>query len=150
MAASVEVKNFGSGIVPERYLAAEIEGGQRREKASERALERMGILKPGMDVVPGADAPLDAYGNIPGSVMVRILSRLKAFSGQGYRINATAKSTAALRGGRQTNRHRLLRCHEERRAGRCLPARHFRPSWAEGEGCVDPALREAAQLQAAV
>jgi len=52
-------------------------------------LQRAGILPSGWFVIPGEGAPLDAYGNVAGSVIVRIASQLQAFGESGYRANET-------------------------------------------------------------
>lgn len=86
----------GKGVDPQKILAAEIFGGQRRLKRSEVALQRAGILPPGYVTVPGDAAPLDEYGNIKGSFIVQLLSYFAAFSEQGYRANMTDKRKAKL------------------------------------------------------
>jgi hypothetical protein len=47
----------------------------------------------------GRQAPIDAYGNVPGPFIVRVLSDLQAFGEQGYRANRKGKR----RGARKTN-----------------------------------------------
>ena len=86
----------GKGADPEKVLEAQILGGPRRLKASERALQRVGILPAGYYTVPGQAAPLDAFGNIRGSFLVQLISYFQAFSEQGYKANMTAKRKAAL------------------------------------------------------
>lgn len=75
------------GIPAADFLAAEIEGGTRKLKRFERALQAKGLMPRGTFAVPGREAPLDAYGNVPGSFIVRMLSDLQAFGEQGYRAN---------------------------------------------------------------
>ncbi|HEY4775612.1 MAG TPA: hypothetical protein VIH40_12425 [Xanthobacteraceae bacterium] len=76
--ASVEFKD-GFGSTPAwRYLGPQIEGGPRVKKSHERALERAGILRSDEFCVPGKLATLDAYGNMPGSQITRILSDVQA------------------------------------------------------------------------
>lgn len=72
------------GTPASRYLAPEILGGQRGQKRSERALTnyapsavRRALGNRGY-WVPGPGAPRDAYGNVPGSFVVRVLSALRA------------------------------------------------------------------------
>lgn len=79
------------GIAPEKYLSAEILGGQRHAKRFEKALQAAGIMPPGTYAVPGAAAPLDGNGNIPGPFIVQLLSYFQSFGQQGYRANMTAK-----------------------------------------------------------
>lgn len=91
---------FGDkGIPAARFLQAEIEGGPRRRKRFERALIEAGKMPPTAYAVPGRQAPIDAYGNVPGSFIVRVLSDLQAFGEQGYRANRRGKR----RGVRKTN-----------------------------------------------
>jgi hypothetical protein len=87
------------GIPAADFLAAEIEGGQRKHKRFEKALIAKGLMRSGQYAVPGAQAPLDQYGNVPGPFIVRMLSDLQAFGEQGYRANRRGKR----RGVRKTN-----------------------------------------------
>ncbi|PXW23396.1 hypothetical protein [Paraburkholderia caballeronis] len=84
------------GIPPEKWLSAEILGGPRHHKRFERALQARGLMPSGTYAVPGAGAPLDASGNIPGSFLVQLLSYLAAFGEQGYRANMTDKRRKRL------------------------------------------------------
>ena len=89
----------GKGIDPSKVLLAEVQGGARRDKRSEVALRRAGILPPGYittiprDPFPGSD---DGRGNIRGPFMVQLLSYLQAFGEQGYRANMTAKRKSKI------------------------------------------------------
>lgn len=87
----------GKGIPAADYLAAEIEGGPRRLKRMEIALQAKGLMPKGWFAVPGRQAPLDAHGNVPGPFIVRMLSDLQAFGEQGYRANRRGKRTGARR-----------------------------------------------------
>ena len=89
----------GKGIPAADFLAAEIEGGPRRLKRMEKALQARGLMPSGWVAVPGRQAPLDAHGNVPGPFIVRMLSDLRAFGEQGYRANRRGKRT----GARKTN-----------------------------------------------
>lgn len=76
--AKVEFKE-GFGSIPAwRYLGPEIEGGPRVKKSHERALERAGIIRSDEFAVPSQSVTLDAYGNMPGSQITRILSDVQA------------------------------------------------------------------------
>jgi hypothetical protein len=69
-----------------QYLKAQAIGGKRADKRSEKMLIDKGILPQGMQtlVMPKYQ---DRHGNIRGSLMVKILSYLRAFSEQGYNMN---------------------------------------------------------------
>jgi hypothetical protein len=86
----------GKGVDPDKVLQAEIFGGSRHLKGSERALQRVGILPVGYSVVPGEACPLDQYGNIKGSFLVQLISYFQAFGEQGYKANMTDKRKAKL------------------------------------------------------
>lgn len=97
-AATLFVRDEASkGTPPSKYLAAEIRGGARRDKRSERALIGRGLMAPDQQMVPGHGAPLDAYGNVPGSAIVRILSRVRAFGEMGFAANASEATKRRLR-----------------------------------------------------
>lgn len=69
----------GFGSVPAwRYLGPEVDGGPRVKKGFERALERAGLLRADEFCVPARGAPLDAYGNLSGSLITQMLSGLGA------------------------------------------------------------------------
>lgn len=91
----------GKGVDPQKILAAEVAGGRRRDKRSEVALRRVGLLPKGYVTViprtpfPGSD---DGRGNLRGPFLVQLLSYLNAFSEQGYRANMTDKRRNKLAG----------------------------------------------------
>ena len=77
--AEVRVKDEAvKGIAPIKYLGAQIYGGIRNDKRSEKLLRSFGILAEGYNVVPGQGLKLDSYGNISRGVIQGILSQLKA------------------------------------------------------------------------
>lgn len=86
----------GKGVPPEKVLAAQVFGGRRRAKRAEVALQRAGLLPQGFGMVPGAAAPLDAYGNVRGPFIVQLLAYFRAFGEQGYRANMTDKRRRQL------------------------------------------------------
>ncbi len=89
--ASVHFKDFaGKGVPAGRYLHAQVYGGPRRQKSSEKQLQAAGTMGNAGYWVPGPGAPLDAHGNVPGSVINRILSQVKAR--QDPSQNETARS----------------------------------------------------------
>lgn len=96
----------GKGVDPKNILAAQVAGGQRKDKRSEVAMKRVGILPDGYqtaipkDPYPGSD---DGKGNIRGPFLVQLLSYLQAFGEQGYKANMTAKRKAKLENASTTN-----------------------------------------------
>lgn len=93
----------GKGVDPQNILRASIFGGSRKLKRSEVALNKAGLLPNGYVTVPGDACPLDAYGNIKGSFLVRLISYFQAFGEQGYRANSTTKTRAKLRNQQAVN-----------------------------------------------
>jgi hypothetical protein len=89
-------EDAAKGISPRNYLRAEIEGGARGDKRSERAFKAKGIMAAGQQMVPGEDMKLNAAGNIPGPRMVQILSGMAAFSETGYQANMSDKRKKQL------------------------------------------------------
>lgn len=99
-AVTIWLEEFGGkGTPAAKFLAAEILGGPRRHKRFELALISRGLMPPGSFAVPGRQAPIDGYGNVPGPFIVRMLSDLQAFGEQGYRANRKG----ARKGARRTN-----------------------------------------------
>lgn len=110
LVAIVEPTYYGEkGADPQQVLRAQEQGGTRRDKRSEVALRRVGILPPGFQTTlprspfPGSD---DGMGNIKGSFVVQLISYFQAFGEQGYRANMTNKRKANLKKGsaKQTGR----------------------------------------------
>ena len=79
----------GKGTPAAKYIFPEVYGGGRRQKSSERSLQAAGKMPAGRFIAPGAQAELDAYGNMKRGQIVKILSGLKA-SSDGYQ-NHNAK-----------------------------------------------------------
>lgn len=104
LAARIYLKDFaGKGTPASKFLASEIEGGARKMKRFEIALQSVGALPSGFRIVPGAAAKLDSYGNMDRGQIVQILSFFKAFPEMGYKGNMTDKKRAALaRGNKRT------------------------------------------------
>lgn len=97
---SIWLEEFGGkGTPAAKFLAPQIEGGKRRHKRFERALIARGLMSPLAFAMPGKQAPIDAYGNVPGAFIVRMLSDLQAFGEQGYRANRRGNR----RGAKRTN-----------------------------------------------
>jgi hypothetical protein len=66
------------GTPPVKYLAPETEGGPRRVKRFERALRSAGVMASNEFAYPARSYKLNAQGNIPASVVTRILSQVRA------------------------------------------------------------------------
>lgn len=106
-AAAVMIKGpqDATGNVPQQsVLRAQILGGRRRHKQSERSLRASGLLPAGWYTVPGRSARLDTYGNVSRGEILRILAYLKALvaTRQGGRARKTAltdKRRERLRAG---------------------------------------------------
>jgi hypothetical protein len=97
--ASIGLREFaGKGTPASKYLAPEIYGGQRPLKRMEKALQAIGVMPAGMYAVPAKGAPLNAYGNLTGGYIVKVLSALRAFSEVGYKANRTAASAKRAKG----------------------------------------------------
>ncbi len=97
--AEIRLKDKAAKSVPAAaYLAPEVYGGERALKGFERMLQRNGVMPAGTYAMPTKDCPLDAYGNIPRSYIVQLVSYLQAFGEQGYTANRNAK------GGRPTKK----------------------------------------------
>lgn len=62
----------------QNILSPQVYGGLRTYKSMERRLQYVGILPTGWYIVPGAAMPLNAYGNIKPSEIMKILSWLNA------------------------------------------------------------------------
>ena len=91
-AATVWVKNkTSSGPAPVNWLIPETEGGKRKYKRMEKALQSIGALPTGMMVYPTKFADLDAKGNVKAGQVTQILAYLKAFGSGGYKSNMDAK-----------------------------------------------------------
>lgn len=90
----------GKGVDPQKILQAQAFGGRRRDKRSEAALRRVGILPAGYQtVVPRDPYPgsTDSYGNVKGSVLAQLISYFQAAGEQGYSANMTDKRKRNLR-----------------------------------------------------
>ena len=81
LSALVAVKNFGAN--PVRWMATEIQGGERNVKAFEKAFSSEGVLPDGWTVVPGPGCKLDGNGNPSRSQMSQVLSQLRNASSAG-------------------------------------------------------------------
>lgn len=87
------------GNPPNKILAAEITGGERRLKRFEKALRAVGAIPNGYFLVLGEKAPKDVYGNVSPGFIVRILSYFRAFPEAGYKANITDEGKKKLAKG---------------------------------------------------
>lgn len=88
------------GVDPQDVLQAQEFGGARRDKRSESALRRAGILPAGWQTaIPREPYPgsHDGRGNLRGAFLQQLLSYVQAYSEQGFRANMTGKRKANLR-----------------------------------------------------
>ena len=95
LVATIEPTYYGGkGVDPQKILRAQEAGGTRRDKRSESALRRVGILPSGYQTAipatpfPGSD---DGRGNLRGPFLGQLISYFQAFGEQGYRANMTKK-----------------------------------------------------------
>jgi hypothetical protein len=90
----------GKGIDPQKILQAQTHGGPRRDKRSEAALRRVGLLPAGYQTAipatpyPGSD---DGRGNLRGPFLTQLISYFQAFGEQGYRANMTDRRKRNMR-----------------------------------------------------
>lgn len=101
----------GKGVDPQKILLAQEAGGARRDKRSESALRRVGILPVGYQTripttpFPGSD---DGRGNLKGSFLVQLLSYFQAFGEQGYKANMKEKTMKKLHGRGEINGYKTI------------------------------------------
>ena len=90
------------GVDPQDVLQAQEFGGRRRDKRSEAALRRAGILPTGYQTsiprepYPGSD---DGRGNLSGRFLQQLLSYMQAYSESGFKANMTARRKRAVHKG---------------------------------------------------
>jgi hypothetical protein len=84
------------GTPASKYLRAEIMGGNRRPKRSENALASLSLNATSGNRagfwVPGAGVKLDAYGNVPGGTIKRILADLRVAGDQSRTTRSRARN----------------------------------------------------------
>lgn len=99
LTATVKVKDHAvKGNAAVKWLFPEIYGGARGIKGFEALLMRSGILPSGWFAIPAMGAPFDAFGNVPGSLITKILSQLQASR------DSTANENKEARGKRDKRR----------------------------------------------
>lgn len=85
------------GTPAARYLLPHVDGGARRTKRYEVALQAIGALPPGWQTVPGNGAQLDAYGNLAVGQIIQILSQLRITMTAGHDRNMSFDARKAIR-----------------------------------------------------
>jgi hypothetical protein len=113
------------GVDPQDVLQAQEFGGSRRDKKSEVALRRVGILPRGMQTAIPSDkwgGPLagsdDGRGNLRGPFVVQLIAYFQAFGEQGYKANMKDKRKRALeRGSSKTFGRRYFVAYGKMRGG---------------------------------
>jgi hypothetical protein len=88
LVSSVEIKDGKASAAgsrdsagkPIKQLGHQVEGGTRPLKPHERLLQTRGLMPRGWYAVPGKDIPLNQYGNVPSSLINRVLSQLQSHS----------------------------------------------------------------------
>lgn len=76
-----EFSRKGQGIPAGRYMGVNARGGDRKPKATERALRRVGAIQNDQFITPnarGRGVRIDARGNVSGGAYQQLLSRLRA------------------------------------------------------------------------
>lgn len=130
----------GKGVDPQKILQAQEFGGARRDKRSEAALRRAGILPAGYQTAipetpyPGSD---DGRGNLRGPFLVQLITYFQASGEQGYKANMTDKRKRAIhRGTARVAGRRYFVAYGRLRSGKTS---HLAPGiWAaSGTGGVD-------------
>lgn len=74
----------GNDTPASKYLQFQVDGGARRLKRYELALQAKGAMPKGWVSVPGAGARLDAYGNVSRGQIAQIISQLGTELLSGY------------------------------------------------------------------
>lgn len=107
-----ENKRDSTGVDPQKILQAQEFGGPRRDKRSEIAFRRAGLLLPGWQLAipatpyPGSD---DGRGNLRGPFVAQLISYFRASAEQGYSANMTDKRKRAIhRGTKKTTGRRYF------------------------------------------
>ena len=79
---------------PANFMGPNVYGGERNLKSFERQLQRRGLMPRGLIAVPGKSVRLNRYGNVPQSLIVRMLADLKVDAPvAGYNRARTDRST---------------------------------------------------------
>lgn len=82
--AEVAFKDKNSAESSRSMLEPQVLGGQRRFKGMEIRLQRRGLMPSSYNVVPGAGAALDAFGNMSRGQISQLLNVLGTYTEAGY------------------------------------------------------------------
>ena len=83
--AVIRYQDFGSSSTPAgKYMQYSIDGGARRSKRFELALQAKGAMPRGWMAVPGVGARMDAYGNMSRGQIAQIIAQLGTELLSGY------------------------------------------------------------------
>ncbi len=95
--ASIGYKDRGGAAYnDDPIVRPHVEGGNRSTKQMERRLQRSGYLPNDWQVVPGAGAKLDAYGNMSRGQITQMLNVLGTYTEAGYnKANAATRARLA-------------------------------------------------------
>ena len=99
----IRYQNMGASETPAgRYLSTQIDGGARKAKRFEKAMQAVGVLPQGWLAVPGQRAKVDAFGNQSIGEIRQILSffdaaQMTAGSTQNMGAKGRAKKLAGTR-----------------------------------------------------
>jgi hypothetical protein len=104
---------------PVKSLFAQVQGGSRAKKPFENLLQARGLMPQGWYAVPGKSIPLNQYGNVPGSIITRVLSQLQAHSV----FNMDRNESAASKGRQYRSKSKRLQRYFVVMPGTSLGAR---------------------------
>lgn len=90
--ASVEFKEGFAGTPAKRFLNPQVNGGARSQKSHE--LQIAPLLRGYSYLVPAKGFPLNAYGNVPGGTIRKIISQLKVSKDQTSNASQSRRSKA--------------------------------------------------------
>lgn len=82
--AELAFKDINSAVSAKTMIAPHVDGGTRSYKAMEARLRGIGLLPSGWNVVPGAGAKLDSYGNMSRGQISQLLNVLGSYTESGF------------------------------------------------------------------
>lgn len=116
--AKVEFRDWGAGTPAKRFLNPEVHGGPRSQKGFER---RLGSIINGVSYWrPASGAPLNAFGNITGGQIKRVLSQMGS-QDQGFSAATKSRRSKAKRSAKAFFKHPTKALIMERRGKKAFP-----------------------------